>query len=390
VEADPLTRSHIRISRPAYLLVPAALLGIHWFVDGARPFRAATRLADFAIDFAIAVWIATAVHGRLRNAMISVASVLLCLTAAEGYALSVLAGGPTHLHTPGHYVFDPVMGWRAGHPGVFHHTRLAEGAVVFDVDYTIDEHRNRQVVSAADGPTVAFFGDSFTFGEGLPDADTLPQLFADLTGRKSRVLNLGGTGYGPQQFLRPLETGLFDDLLTEARAFVFQTAPWHADRAACESSFIMPAARYTLSGGRPVYRGRCADRWWPFLDTVLTMSMYRTYLEPAILGPSPAKLDLYTAILARAAEIGREKYHVPTVILYVPDDTYLRDSGYSDEQIRQKLRDAGLTVIDGRLDPAAFPGQKLKIEGDGHPTGVANRARAALVRDAIAEIDAPR
>ena len=35
------------------------------------------------------------------------------------------------------------------------------------------------------------------------------------------------------------------------------------------------------------------------------------------------------------------------------------------------------------LDPNDFPGQTLTIPGDGHPTGVANRAWAVLVRDAL-------
>jgi hypothetical protein len=374
----------------AKFIVPAAILGAHWFVDAARPFHNATRLADFAIDFGLAVYIAAVVRGRGRDAMVGVASILFCMAVAEGYALSVLAASATHVQTPGHYVFDPVMGWRAGHPGVFHHTELdaKTGQVIFDVDSTIDRNLNRQVLSAEDGPTVAFFGDSFTFGEGLRDEDTLPQIFADLTGRRMHVLNLAGTGYGPQQFLRPLETGLFDNLLTEPRVFVFQTAPWHADRAACVSEFIMPAARYTMSDGQPKYRGRCADRWWPWLNTLFTLSMYRIYLQPMVLGASPAKLDLYIAILIRAGEIAREKYHVPTVILYIPDAAYLRGSGSSDEQIMQRLRDGGLTVIDGRLDQSAFPGQNLAIPGDGHPTGIANRARAVLLRDAIAALDA--
>jgi hypothetical protein len=44
------------------------------------------------------------------------------------------------------------------------------------------------------------------------------------------------------------------------------------------------------------------------------------------------------------------------------------------------MRKAGLVVIDASLDPADFPGKALAIPGDGHPTGVANAARAALVK----------
>jgi hypothetical protein len=70
------------------------------------------------------------------------------------------------------------------------------------------------VISAPTGLTAAFFGDSMTFGQGVPDAYTLPQAFADATGHRWRVLNLAFPGYGPQQFLRSLETDIFRDLLT--------------------------------------------------------------------------------------------------------------------------------------------------------------------------------
>ena len=50
----------------------------------------------------------------------------------------------------------------------------------------------------------------------------------------------------------------------------------------------------------------------------------------------------------------------------------------------RRMRKGRLVVIDVRPDPRDFPGQELQIPGDGHPTGVANRARALLVRDALA------
>jgi len=375
----------------AKLLVAAALLAAHWYIDDARPFHYWTRCADLALGSVFAAYLVVVIRGRLRDAMIVVASVLFCLAAAEAYAMVSLSTGPTtHIVTPGHLVHHPFLGWGLGHPGVFHDTMLDRktGRVIFDIDYTIDQHRNRQVVSVAEGPTVAFFGDSFTFGDGLPDAETFPQAFADLTGRRFHVLNLGVSGYGPQQFLRALETGLFDDLLVKPRLFVFQTAPWHADRSGCIWEFAMAGPRYTMVDGQPTFRGACRDRWSPLLGRLFTMQMYRVYLQPVLLGGRPAGLELYIAVLVRAGELAREKYGVPTIILYLPDDGYLRGSGYTDQQIMQRLRDGGLIVIDGGLDQGAFPNQPLIIPGDGHPTGLANRVRAALVRDRLGDVAA--
>jgi hypothetical protein len=274
---------------------------------------------------------------------------------------------------------------------VFHHRSLdgKTGSVIYDVDYTIDEYRNRQVISAPTGTSVAFFGDSMTFGQGVPDAETLPQAFADATGDQLRVLNLAFLGYGPQQFLRALETDTFRDLLTEPRLFVFLTAPWHAERSACTSNFVLRAPRYVMLEGRPVYKDKCADHWPVWLRYWLTRTaIYSIFFEPVFGGAGPADMDLYIAILIRAGQLARERYGVPTLILYQPYDAYVRRAGLTDQQIMRRLHDGGLLVIDAGLDPNDFPGRNLKFAGDGHPTGVANRAWAVLVRDALAGLAA--
>jgi hypothetical protein len=112
--------------------------------------------------------------------------------------------------------------------------------------------------------------------------------------------------------------------------------------------------------------------------------MYSMFFEPAFGGARSADIDLFVAILVRAGQLAREKYGVPTLVLYLPDEAYASRAGVTDAQIMGRLREGGLVVIDAGLDPGDFPGQELQIPGDGHPTGVANRARALLVRDASA------
>jgi hypothetical protein len=132
------------------------------------------RFYELALGFAAAVFAAVVVGGRLRDAFIVLASFVLCLAVAEAYAL-VASAPPIEISTPGYLSPHPVLGWGPGHPGMFHDRKLdgKTGSVIYDVDYTIDEYRNRQVSSAPTGPSVAFFGDSMTFGQGVPDAETL-------------------------------------------------------------------------------------------------------------------------------------------------------------------------------------------------------------------------
>ena len=71
---------------------------------------------------------------------------------------------------------------------------------------------------------------------------------------------------------------------------------------------------------------------------------------------------------------------------YSPGPTFAQSAGTTDAEIIERLRAAGLIVVDGGLDPAEFPGQDLTIPGDGHPTGVANRELAARLVKALSKV----
>src|SRR6202049_4666969 len=139
------------------------------------------RLYALALGFAAAVFVAVVVGGRLRHAFTVVASVVLCLAVAEAYAL-VASAPAIEISTPGYLSSHPVLGWGPGHPGVFHDRKLdgKTGSVIYDVDYTIDEYRNRQVISAPSSTSVGFFGDSLSFGWGGPEAGTLAAAVCDV------------------------------------------------------------------------------------------------------------------------------------------------------------------------------------------------------------------
>jgi len=75
-------------------------------------------------------------------------------------------------------------------------------AYVYNVTYNIDCLGNRRTpdsVSRNSTLPVVFLGDSFTFGEGLEDVSTLPNLYAKYT--SDAVFNLGMHGYGTHQIL---------------------------------------------------------------------------------------------------------------------------------------------------------------------------------------------
>jgi hypothetical protein len=333
---------------------------------------------------AAAAYLCLLARGRLRDATLMATSLLLGLAALETFSV-IRRPPPLDYHQAGYSVTKPILGWGPEHPGVFKHLKRdgATHAAIYDVDYTVDSHLLRAVESASTGPAVAFFGDSMTFGTGLRDSQTLPQQFADLFDRKIGVFNFGFPGYGPQQFLRALETRMFDPLLRgRTRLFVFETAAWHAERSSCRAGFMLRAPRYVMENEKPVFQGACYQDWTTLpMQLFANTSLYHSYVEPAVGPPTRSDIDLYVAILARAGQLARQMYGAPTVILFVGDDpAYLHRAGVTDEQIMAAMRDAGLDVIDALLDPAGFPGKVLAIPGDGHPTEVANAARAAMLK----------
>ncbi len=389
-DPDGGNASRLARRRPSFAVVakisaPAVLVAAFWYVVALPP-TPWSRFHGLALAFASIVYIAVVIRGWVRNATLTVAPVVFGLAAIEAYCV-VAFPSRIEIITPGYSVSRPILGWGPGQPGVFHHTMLAPntGQVIFDADYTIGPQLIRVVVSAEAGPVVAFFGDSGTFGLGVPDAQTLPQLYADAIERRSRVLNLAFSGFGPQQFLRALEAGVYDTLLKETSAFVFPTVPWHAEWSGCMRDFMMRAPRYELVDGQPSFRGTCGKRWAGWLQSLSSISsIYSVLVEPLLGRAGTAEMDLYIAIFVRAGQLAREKYGAATVILYIPDANYVRHTGYTDQQIMQRLRDGGLVVIDGGLDPASFPGQDLTIPADGHPTALANRVRAAMLVKALA------
>lgn len=340
---------------------------------------------ELTLGFATAVYVTAIAGGWLRSVALTAASVLFCFIAAEGFAM-VQSPRAIDINTPGYSGARPILGWGPQHAGTFHHKKIDgdTGKVIYEVDYTVDEYLNRQVISATTGPTIAFFGDSMTFGTGLNDADTLPQAFADATGRRYRVFNFAIPGYGPQQFLRAVETDMYRDLLTGTRLFVMLTAAWHAERSNCSEGYMYHAPRYVLVDGVPTYAGWCADDQFQQLRQLwVHTAIYNTFIKPVSSPARAADMNLYTDILIRAGQLVREKYGVPTLILYLPLDAYVRRAGTTDEQLMQRLRDSGLIVVNADLKAEDFPGQLISIPGDGHPTGVANRARSLMVRDVL-------
>lgn len=336
-------------------------------------------------DYACAVFtvllidLASLARGATRNGLVVLASLSFGFGLLNGIAAAMLPK-VDNISAPQVWGERPVLGWGPTAAGVFPSEKKIKNKSVYKVTYSIDKDLLRVTRATQDGPTIAFFGDSFTFGFGLDDADTLPQSFADIA-PGFNVVNLGYSGYSPSQVLREMQVGLFDKRLRSPRLLVLQTAPWHAERTSCRLILSTPGPHYVKTGGTLAFKGPCATGLWRrVVESYKSQAFYQFFLEPLLTRPSHADIETYIGIVDAITKLVREKYKVPFVILYVyPDPRYLEGTGYTDAQIEAALRGAGAHLIDTRVD--AKPGDVLEIPDDGHPTGTANRLLARKLVD---------
>jgi hypothetical protein len=369
--------------RVAAIPVLAAVIVI---VEERQPF-AMFRLVTFGAAFFLLADIASLVRGNRRNFFVVLTSLAFGIFLIET-AGNVREPKQSPVVLPdGLSGLRPVVGWGPVRAGRYHveKTDPITRATIYSADYTIDWNLLRQTLSCESGPAIVFFGCSFTFGEGLNDADTLPQAFADSVDRKDRVLNLGFSGYGPQQFLSELRSGNFDSVIgPQPKLFVFLTSAAHAERSACKPFWGRRGPRYVIENGQPVLKGACYEglSLW-LLERFHDSAPYRWLIEPYQRRMNHDDIELYIQITLAAINLAKEKYGIPVIVLYFKgdEDSYIRGTGFTTEAVLRRLRGGGAIVVDTMLNDEAAAGMALSIPGDGHPTALANRLRASILKN---------
>lgn len=96
------------------------------------------------------------------------------------------------------YAYDSALGWR-----LVPRTSGQEKRTEFDVTYTINgqgfrDDRDYPTMSSSSKKRIIFFGDSFTFGVGVPNNQTIPKVLEEEAGYD--VLNFGISGYDIGQY----------------------------------------------------------------------------------------------------------------------------------------------------------------------------------------------
>lgn len=240
-------------------------------------------------------------------------------------------------------------------PNVTSGARLTvDGAVIFDYTYHTDAFRRRIAPASASNSVrnqaVIFFGDSYTFGEGVNDDETLPNQVARLRPGVA-VYNYAFSGYGPNHMLARLESMNTRAEVPEPHAVgVYVFIPNHVRRVIGAFSVISWSRHspyYVLEDGLPTRLGSFQGErsrltgWYDFLKGDQVLKYLALDFPPRLNDEYHA---LTEAIVVQAAERfsaqfeGGEFY----VVLYPssPEDEFpARETG-------TRLSVRGLRVLD--------------------------------------------
>jgi hypothetical protein len=165
-------------------------------------------------------------------------------------------------HKRGAYFTDhELLGYAPAKGATVGSKKYRGGKLIYDVVYTINDLGLR-VSSPVRSPNldrcVLFFGDSFTFGEGVNDQEAMPYVVGKLSDYK--IYNFGFHGYGPHQMLSAIEHGMVAKIVDcRPGVAIYQALPTHAARAAGYDLWNRQAPKYILTNDGVRYDGQFTD-----------------------------------------------------------------------------------------------------------------------------------
>ena len=200
-------------------------------------------------------------HSWGKAVWLNIGLAILTLGSFELYVW--LQDGKTQLwYDPEYHTGHPLLGYVAQRNHVGSSTRHDNGKLTFDVQYTIGANglRVSPPSTQENSDCILFFGGSFTFGEGVPDEQTMPYQVGLKTHQRYQIHNFGFHGYGPHHMLAALEHQIVEEAIQCApRYVIYQAIVAHAARVAGRAFWDRHGPRYVLEEGRVVFRGRFSD-----------------------------------------------------------------------------------------------------------------------------------
>ena len=273
---------------------------------------------------------------------------------------------------------DPVLGFRPRPNSEVVATATFGGVLLYRHTYHFDADAARVTPRAPAGAdTYLFLGDSFVFGQGLVDEQSLAAQFARLNEDKLHAVNLGVPGYGPNHLVRAFEAGLLDRYAGQrVKAVVTWIIPAHLARVTGDGSWLGSSPRYQLENGVPRYTGSFDAYRWTHPLAGLKHLLGEQFRFVDAIGKrqrQQEQIDLFVALMARLQTLARDKFGAPLIVVYSwPDEA--TQGGYADMErlvpVLGALRKLGIPLLSVDNLTSAINVSQLIIPHDGHPTAL--------------------
>jgi hypothetical protein len=286
----------------------------------------------------------------------------------------------------------PVLGFRPQPDSTAVAHATFNGQPVYHQTYHIDSEGGRVTPQAPAGADLyLFLGDSFMFGQGISDNETLPSLFAAVNDGKVRSLNLSAPGNAPNHLVRAFEAGLLDRYIGQpVKAVIVWIIPAQLARTTGDGSWLASSPRYELVDGGLVHTGSFTEYRLTHPGAGLKYYLGELFPFIASIGEKQRQeeqLKLFVAMMARLQQYAREKFNAPLVVVYSWPDEKSRGT-HGDSVIDQselvnvitQMRKMGIELV--RVDDLTSnqPLDKLLIPHDGHPTRYTNELIASELK----------
>jgi hypothetical protein len=357
---------------------------------------------------AMALFATAATDKRRRALWFNVACLSVGLAVFEYYLWTsssrAYAAGRVEEGSAAERLYAPhdQLGW-APQPATVVTEKLSfEGEVIFDAAYTIGPNGLRISSPAMDGDEppqqcVLFFGDSFTFGQGLADDESLPYRVDEKLPQRYRTYNFGVNGYGPHQMLSALQHGRVEDAVqcdpTEVSHVFYQGITDHVSRSAGLMWWEARGPRYVLTQHGVTLAGRLEDQgdYRSLYQTILSQ-MFKSMIYKSIVQGryvrqySRDDIDLLVRIIDESRNTVRSDF--PSAKFHV---LWWDEDNLDNQTIRDGFKERGITVhlmsdILPNYRPDDVNRQYRLHERDMHPNATAVELIAQyVVREILGE-----
>jgi hypothetical protein len=250
-----------------------------------------------------------------------------------------------------------------------------DGREIADVTYRIDTKGLREITAAEQGGPhkVVFFGDSFMFGHGVENDQTLPYYFVQDAHGTFEGFNFAGEGWGPHQMLREIETGFVRRVAGKPDLAIYEAIPDHLRRVAGRAPWEDGPHYELCRGDDACYSGPFHGSWYTAFRRSVDKSWTAKFVETHFTKLSqPSDIPIFLAVLKKTRSLLEGNGTRFVIVLW--------DQNELARTMMKVLRENQFEVI---ALSSILPDRDLTkypiIQLDRHPSPAANKAIAAYL-----------